>query len=158
MKTGHIIAGFVAAAWLAVPVAMVAKADKPDAVGAVQAGPLPTASRAVVTVPPAEPYTPPPTVVPFSLKDVALSVKTKEKKCFGSAGCNVVYEIKAGWSRDLEEECEVTYEVKGFEDGAQVGTLTLRPDGKYEQDNYQYGSTTSSSKKLSVQATEVSCE
>jgi hypothetical protein len=64
VKTGIIIGALVVAGWVAVPIAIVAQPDKPDAVGAVQAGPLPTASRAGypwgTAVPSTDAYTPPP--------------------------------------------------------------------------------------------------
>lgn len=91
--------------------------------------------------------------------DVTLTVKIKDKQCFGSAGCNLEYTIDAAVSSTalIPDECDVTYEVKGFDDGTQVHTLTIRNDGVYQQDGFQSGSTSSSAKKLTAKATEVKC-
>jgi hypothetical protein len=87
--------------------------------------------------------------------DVDLTVKTKSKDCFGSYGCNVVFEIKAVWPA-ISGGCDVTYEVKGF-DEPKVGTLELRSDATVKQDSYQYGKTNKSTQKLTAKATEVDC-
>lgn len=88
--------------------------------------------------------------------DFKLTVKTTRKDCFGSAGCNIEYKIQAAWSVKITEPCDVTYEVKGLED-SQTGTLRVLDDQQFEQDSWQFGSTTSSKKKLSAVATEVEC-
>lgn len=87
--------------------------------------------------------------------DVHLTVKTKTKDCFGSAGCNVEYTITAAWSPDTVE-CDVTYEVHGLQD-TQTGTLNLHADGTYEQDSYQFGQTSSSSRKLTAKVVDIDC-
>jgi hypothetical protein len=90
--------------------------------------------------------------------DIHLKVKIKSKECFGSAGCLLEYSIDASWNPSLvKDDCEVTYDVTGFKDGAQTHTLTVREDGHYEQDIYQSGDTSSSSRKLGVKVTEVDC-
>lgn len=96
-------------------------------------------------------------VVPLTASDMALTVKIKTKDCFGSAGCNVEYTIKAAIGKDVEpQECEVTYDVHGLVD-TQTGTLDFHSDGTYEQDSYQSGETSSSKKKLTVKITDVDC-
>lgn len=92
----------------------------------------------------------------LTAKDVHLTVKTVTKDCYGSAGCNVQYKIEAGWSPD-NVECDVTYDVKGLED-TQTGTLNLHADGTFEQNSYQFGSTSSSSRKLTAKVTAVDCD
>lgn len=87
--------------------------------------------------------------------DIKLTVHTTQKDCFGSAGCNVEYEIKAALSAQ-PAECDVTYDVHGLQD-TQTGTLKFHADGTYEQDSYQTGETSSSSKKLTAKVTEVDC-
>lgn len=95
--------------------------------------------------------------VPLTASDIELTVKIKKKDCFGSAGCNVEYTIKAAIGKDVDpQECEVTYDVHGLED-TQTGTLDFHADGTYEQDSFQYGDTTSSSKKLTAKITDVDC-
>jgi hypothetical protein len=95
---------------------------------------------------------------PIKPSDLQLTVKTTKKDCFGSAGCNVEYQIKAALRTGVKyAECNATYQVSGLED-PQVGTLNLHSDGNYEQDAYQSGSTSSSSKKLTAKVTEVDCD
>lgn len=93
----------------------------------------------------------------LSASDLRLTVKTLSKDCYGSAGCNVEYKIVASLSKDAKfQECDVTYEVRGLED-PQTGTLNLHTDGTYEQSGYQGGSTSNSSRKLTVKVTDVDC-
>jgi hypothetical protein len=105
--------------------------------------------------------TPSPSPTPklgLSKGDIRLTVKTTDKSCFGSAGCNVEYEIRASISAGVTPgECDVTYEVRGLED-AQIGTLHVTPDGRYTQDSWQSGQTPRSSSKLTAVVTEIECE
>ena len=96
-------------------------------------------------------------VPPLAAEDVALTIRTISKECFGSAGCNVEYSIDLElldvWS-PRDEVYEITYEVTGGEDGPAIGTLTL--DGsEYTQDGYQSASTPSGDTQLSVAVVEV---
>jgi hypothetical protein len=94
---------------------------------------------------------------PLTASDIKLTVKIKTKDCFGSAGCNVEYTIKAAITDAASpQDCEVTYDVHGLED-TQTGTLSFHSDGTYEQDSYQSGETSSSGKKLTAKVTEVDC-
>lgn len=90
--------------------------------------------------------------------DLKLSVKTNSKECFGSAGCNIEYQIKLGYdaAKMVPGECDITYQVNGLTD-PQIGTLHLHTDGTYEQDSYQSGQTSSSSKKLTAKLVEIDC-
>ena len=91
--------------------------------------------------------------------DVELKVKIKSKQCFGSAGCNVEYKIKAnvdrtGWPKD--GTLDVTYKVTGDESGPIKDTLTMDlEEGTYEQSGYQSASTRSGGVKLKVAVTEL---
>lgn len=90
--------------------------------------------------------------------DLRLAVKVTDKDCFGSAGCNVQYKIRASIPSNVTPgTCDVTYEVRGLED-PQIGTLNVTPDGNYTQDSWQTGQTSRSSAKLSAVVTEVECE
>lgn len=84
--------------------------------------------------------------------DFKLAVKVLEKKCFGSAGCNVTYRVDLTYTGasplDPDTTYELTYEVRGLEDSA-IGTMRITGD-QYEHDEHEFGSTSSSSKKLSV--------
>ena len=87
--------------------------------------------------------------------DVTLTVKVTEKKCFGSAGCNVMYEVRAAVARpDFDGDYAVTYEVKGPEDGPAIGTLTLQDDGTYNVQT-EIASTPRSSTKLVATVTDL---
>lgn len=93
----------------------------------------------------------------LTAKDITLSVKTTKKSCFGSAGCNVEWQIKAGLAPGVKaQDCEVGYDVRGLED-TQSSTLDFHSDGTYDQDSWAVGSTSSSSKKLTVVVTSVDC-
>lgn len=94
----------------------------------------------------------------LTVKDVELKVKTTEKQCFGSAGCNVSYEVKAEWPADKigDRACDVTYEVTGLDD-PQINTLVIVDPTHYEHDTTETGQTPRSSSKLKAKATEVDC-
>lgn len=148
----------------AVIVGVTHQTSKPDGTGrqagATEAGaPLPAdqCGGGVCTTSPTDDPATVPVVTPLTAADIQLTVKTKTKDCFGSAGCNIEYTIKAAIGRDVEaQECEVTYDVHGLED-IQTGTLDFHSDGTYEQDGYQSGETTSSKKKLTAKVTDVDC-
>lgn len=112
-----------------------------------------TTAAAVATTEPAyaapAPHEPTP-------KDFTIKVKTLEKKCFGSAGCNVEYRIQPEYSGPplgSDQTTEVTYEVRGLEDTA-VGTFTMNGTSA-EIPSSESGSTTSSGKKLTAKVTSV---
>jgi hypothetical protein len=93
----------------------------------------------------------------LSNADFRLTVKVTTKDCYGSIGCDVQYQIKAAISHTAKaDECQVTYQVSGLED-AQIGTLAVHADGTYDQDSYQAGQISNSSKKLTAKVTEVDC-
>jgi hypothetical protein len=126
-----------------------AKSLPTPAVGTRDA-PLPSLHEET-TAPPAPSFTPGPA-------DFRLSLKTLKKTCFGSAGCNVTYRIQPTYigTETLEPgaEYEVTYEVRGGEDGAQTNTFTLQ-DGNASVDSEEFISTTSSGTKLTAKVTDV---
>lgn len=94
----------------------------------------------------------------ITAKDIALVVKITSKQCFGSAGCSVQFRIDAstdlGKLKACDKDYEVTYEIAGLSQ-SQIGTLTLHPDGTYEQDDFQFGDTKSSKPKLTAKVTSV---
>jgi hypothetical protein len=98
--------------------------------------------------------------MPLTAADVKLAVKVTKKDCFGTAGCNVTYEIKVTTDKtriQSGDRYEVTYTVKGLQDD-QIGTLTLKDDGTYEQDSYQFGQTKTAAAKLTAVVTDVTKE
>ncbi|MEV4361706.1 hypothetical protein [Nonomuraea sp. NPDC049625] len=90
-------------------------------------------------------------------EEFSLRVKTLEKKCYGSVGCNVTYSIRVSYSGPAlnpDQEYQVTYEVTGLEDGPAVNTFTIQGDEVSYQEE-EFASTTSSSRTLKAKATEV---
>jgi hypothetical protein len=82
-----------------------------------------------------------------------------EKQCFGSAGCNVTYRVTVGYpgaalNLDPDKTYELTYEVRGGEDGPVVNTLTVQGDS-FETDQEELVSTSSSRSKLTVRVLSV---
>ena len=90
---------------------------------APKAAPAPTPARttpALLTTPPETP----PVIEPAWWH---LTVKILEKKCFGSAGCNVTYRIDPKYDGELDPSrtYRMTYEVSGVEDGPQINNFTV---------------------------------
>lgn len=88
-----------------------------------------------------------------------IELRTTERQCFGSAGCNVTVEPKlthVGLSEDLDPEAvyEITYEIRGDESGPVIETAELS-----DQTSLTYTptsiSTASSGTKVSVKITDV---
>jgi hypothetical protein len=89
--------------------------------------------------------------------DFKLAVKVTRKQCFGSAGCNVDYEIDMTYAGDPlalgdGRSYEVTYEVKGAEDQI-IGTLDIQGDSYSSTE--ESTQTAKSSAKLTAVATSV---
>lgn len=138
--------------------------DQPQKPKAAAGGQTQTATAAPVaetTTPPApttQPATAPPTPTGLTKADVILKVKIKKQECFGSAGCNLEFEIQADWPSEKirdGQKYDVTYEVAGVEDGPQVGTLTIVSKTEFEQDSYQSAQTTRHVRTLKVKVTDV---
>lgn len=98
----------------------------------------------------------------LTASDLKVSVDVRDKECYGSAGCNVQYRIDASVTDDVrkrlaggEHAYDVRYEVRGFSDGKQIGTMQILPDGTFEQDDFQFGQTRRESSKLTVKVTRV---
>ena len=101
----------------------------------------------------AEPATPGPVL---SAADITLKAKVTDKQCFGSAGCNVMIKVDmtyTGPELSPDETWEVTYEVKGDEDGPIIGTFAITGD-EYTV-NEEILSTRSRSTKVSIKVTDV---
>lgn len=67
--------------------------------------------------------------------DFTIDVVVTDKQCFGSAGCNLEYEVDLNYvsSQPLDEDGSWTliYEVTGDESGVQIKSLELRGDGQF---------------------------
>ena len=83
--------------------------------------------------------------------DVKLTLKTTQKECYGSAGCNVTVEVNV--SDDLDKQgddaYDVTFTVTGDSDGPTIDTVTLNADHSYTKPE-EFLSTSSSKTKVSV--------
>jgi hypothetical protein len=94
----------------------------------------------------------------LTTRDVKLTVKTTSKQCFGSAGCSVDWTIvpAVDTAKLGDRDVLITYEVRGVEDGPQIGSFTLGADGSYSSDEVKgFGQTKSKSAKLTAVATAV---
>lgn len=90
--------------------------------------------------------------------DFVLTVKTLSKQCFGSAGCNLTYRIVVAYGGPTlspSKTYEVTYNVRGGDDGLVTATFTVTGNiSSVEEESYI--STKNKTIKLSAVATEVS--
>jgi hypothetical protein len=101
--------------------------------------------------PPAPSYTP-------SGRDFKLSLKILEKTCFGSAGCNLSVRVQVsyvGQTLDPSQTWEVTYEIRGGEDGPKINTFTVTGD-QASVDQQELIQTTSANTKVYVVVRDVS--
>jgi hypothetical protein len=93
--------------------------------------------------------------------DFDLAVKITRKKCFGSAGCNIDYQVELSYNglQPLDDliSYDLTYEVTGGEDGPAINTLTV-PGDAYSFEDSESASTASSSTVLKATVTDVEPE
>lgn len=90
--------------------------------------------------------------------DFAIQVKTLSKACFGSAGCNVTYQIDPRYvgSADLSgRSFTVVYEVIGGDSGPQIDNFQVSGDGTAHYSREELLSTSSSGTVLTAKATSV---
>ncbi|MET7437022.1 hypothetical protein ACFYQQ_01155 [Streptomyces sp. NPDC005496] len=99
-----------------------------------------------------------PTYADVTADDFTMKLKTKEKQCFGSAGCNLTVEPDLAYDgvEDIDPAAtyEITYEIRGGDSGPVIETAELSDETTL---NYTPTviSTTSSSAKLTVEITDV---
>jgi hypothetical protein len=90
--------------------------------------------------------------------DFVMRLRITSKQCFGSAGCNLEYDVIPKWAGDqpaadtqLDGKYDLTYAVTGSEDGPIVETMTVYPTLKYEVPLFGgFASTSSSYAELGV--------
>ena len=134
---------------------------------AVVASPAPTTrSTTAVTKPTPtlinQPTTPPATDPPArtfatpKASDFTLKVKVLSKDNFGSAGSLITFRVVPNWgpTYDPDKTYEVTYEVRGGEDGPAVSTFTVTGD-EYEIEREETASTSSAGQRLTARVTSV---
>jgi hypothetical protein len=103
---------------------------------------------------------PEPTFQDPTLSDIELSLKTTEKQCFGSAGCNVGVRIQVSMSDsaqaslDPSGQWDVTYQITGDESGPIIGTFSIYGDGQYDVSE-EFLSTRSSNTPITIKATSI---
>jgi hypothetical protein len=101
-----------------------------------------------------EPTTDAPT---FSAADFTIAMKTTDKECFGSAGCNITADASVTYGGDLSDlddvTLSITYDLTGDQSGAQVHTIDCVA-GQCTGDEV-IAQTPSSSTKLKAHVTEV---
>lgn len=110
----------------------------------------PAATDAPAETTPAETYRTP------KASDFKLTVKVLSKENFDTAGSVITYRINAGWpdGYDPDKTYEVTYEVRGPQDGAKVNTFTVTGD-EYERPSEETVQTASTGTKLTAKVTAV---
>lgn len=90
-------------------------------------------------------------------RNLKIAIRTRSKECFGSAGCNVTIQIDPSYvgTQDVSTgSWEITYEIRGGEDGPLVETMTLE-DGTFSFPAEQNLGTTSSTARLEAVVTNV---
>ncbi|MBD3924295.1 hypothetical protein IEZ26_06650 [Nocardioides cavernae] len=90
-------------------------------------------------------------------RNIKLGVRVRSKECFGSAGCLVTVQIDPSYvgNQDVTTgSWEMTYELRGVEDGPVIEIMTLE-DGTFSFPEEQDVSTTSSSSPITAVVTEV---
>lgn len=113
-----------------------------EAAAEAQASALAEASAAAAAPPP--------------LSAFKLTIKTLEKDCFGSAGCNVTYRVVPSFVGPGDPaNLEVTYTVIGGEDGPVVATFTVDSAGTMSYDSENTISTPSARTVLRARVTSI---
>lgn len=102
-----------------------------------------------------DPDTDPDTDDRLRASDWKIGIRVREKQCFGSAGCNVTFQIVPRYSgtHDLQGSWDLTYRVVGGEDPI-INTFTV-DDGEASYDEEEYVSTLRESDKLTAKVTGV---
>lgn len=99
----------------------------------------------------------PPAPLPAT-SDFAIDVKVMKKSCFGSAGCNVTYQIDPRYTGTASLDGHtytVVYEITGGEDGPQINNFTIR-NGAASYPTTERIGTSSSKAALTAKVTSVS--
>jgi hypothetical protein len=110
--------------------------------------PPPPPPEAAAPAPAPEPEAPAAAYDEPTPEDFKLTVRTLKQENFGSAGSIVTYRIEATWDAELDPDAtyEVTYEVRGAEDGTITNYMTVT-GSEYERDREETAMTPSSTTK-----------
>ncbi|MEU0167726.1 hypothetical protein ABZ214_20015 [Streptomyces iakyrus] len=105
---------------------------------------------------------PEPTYSELAADDFTIKLRTTERQCFGSAGCNMTVEPRLsylGLTEDIDPDAvyEITYEIRGGESGPVIETAELS-DRTSLNFTPTVLSTASASSKVSVEITDVTVQ
>ncbi|KRC53036.1 MULTISPECIES: hypothetical protein [unclassified Nocardioides] len=95
--------------------------------------------------------------VAIAPKNIKIALRTRSKECFGSAGCLVTVQADPNYVGTQDASTgswEITYEIRGGEDGPVIETMTLT-DGTFTFPEEQSLETASSGTRLQAVVTEV---
>lgn len=153
---GGIAAAFVALIFAAVAITLAADGGKPTAKPTAQTAWDREQAQKQVN-PTTEPTTAPTTAGPTpEAANFELTPKITDKQCFGSAGCNVSFDVDVAYggpTLDEDDTWRITYEVSGVEDGPLIGTIELTGT-RYDRPS-ESASTRSTKSKLRIKVTDV---
>jgi hypothetical protein len=158
-RTNTIIIGATAAiiaAVVATGIIVVQTRDHDDSKPATTASSTPDTGIAAAATEDSEP-----TYTTLDADSFSMTLKTKSRQCFGSAGCNVTVEPDLTYTGlgeiDPDAVYEITYEIRGDESGPVIQTATLSNQTSL---NYRPSviSTASASTKVSVEITDVTAQ
>jgi hypothetical protein len=121
--------------------------EEPAAVAAVD---TPSATPTGLTEPESPSPDPDPVYDELTAQDLELSLRTIERDCFGSAGGLETVRINAAMDQSLNLDpdvtWDVTYEIRGDEEGPLIGTFSIYPDGQYDVNDEVVGTPTCNTK------------
>lgn len=95
--------------------------------------------------------------VAIAPRNLKIGLKTRQKECFGSAGCNITVQVDPNYVGNQDASVgswEITYEIRGGEDGPIIETMTLE-NGTFTFPEEQFISTSSTATELEAVVTEV---
>lgn len=159
-KLGLIIGAIVALGFLALCSGIILTAgDTPSGVQPISTSTIPHPSSGLVPDGGTDPTTDGPTTPAAkrpALADFKLTPKITSKECFGSAGCSIQFKVNLAYTGPKipdEDEYELTYEVRGVEDGPLIGSLDM--EGETYSVPEEFVSTSDKSKKITIKVTSV---
>lgn len=101
---------------------------------------------------------PEPTYAELDPSDFTIELRTTRRQCFGSAGCNLTVEPELSYTgiEDIDPDAvyEITYEIRGDEDGPVIETAELS-DQTTLNFTQSLVSTASASTEVSAEVTDV---
>ncbi|MYS91452.1 MULTISPECIES: hypothetical protein [Streptomyces] len=149
-------AAAVIAAIVATGIVVVQSQDKESAPATTTASSAPAEDLATTAADEPEPE---PTYSELDADSFTIKLRTTDRQCFGSAGCNMTVEPKLsylGLTDDIDPDAvyEITYEIRGGDSGPVIETAELS-----DRTSLNYTptvlSTASASTKVSVEITDV---